>query len=249
MALVYLACFTIIVLVIIKLANGFIVDFIILPIKRNRIYKTQETEDFLFRTKQITKLLKHAVSKWKGCLSIDFREFPEDFYSDIVIGLFVDCPKLSELLETCLNSSGEYDEHLSKLLFDVSCKEFKNEYNILIKSSFPVRNGVANDDVNFNSSEIISLSHFVNSSLEEIIVRKEEKRIAWALASDILAGLYVKNKRWYDVIMLVYYLEIPQEQVAKDQGVEKDVISSRLYRAKQWIRQNYREQYKEVMGK
>ena len=86
-------------------------------------------------------------------------------------------------------------------------------------------------------------------SLEEIIVRKEEKRIAWELASDILAGLYVKNKRWYDVIMLVYYLEIPQEQVAKDQGVEKDVISSRLYRAKQWIRQNYREQYKEVMGK
>lgn len=170
MALVYLACFTIIVLAIIKLANGFIVDFIILPIKRNRIYKTQETEDFLFRTKQITKLLKPAVSKWKGCLSIDFREFPEDFYSDIVIGLFVDCPKLSELLETCLNSSGEYDEHLSKLLFGIPCKEFKNEYNILIKSSFPVRNGVASDDVNFNSSEIISLSHFVNSSLEEIIV-------------------------------------------------------------------------------
>ena len=86
-------------------------------------------------------------------------------------------------------------------------------------------------------------------SLEEIIVRKEEKRIAWELASDILANLYAKNKRWYEVIMLVYYLEIPQEQVAKDQGVEKDVVSSRLYRAKQWIRQNYKEQYKEAMGR
>lgn len=86
-------------------------------------------------------------------------------------------------------------------------------------------------------------------SLEEIIVRKEEKRIAWELASDILANLYDKNIRWYEVIMLVYYLEIPQEQVAKDQGVEKDVISSRLYRAKQWIRQNYKEQYEESMGR
>lgn len=86
-------------------------------------------------------------------------------------------------------------------------------------------------------------------SLEEVIIRKEEKNVAYDLASDILSALYAKNKRWYEVIMLVYYLEIPQEQVAKDQGVEKDVISSRLYRAKQWIRQNYREQYEEAKGK
>lgn len=86
-------------------------------------------------------------------------------------------------------------------------------------------------------------------SLEEVIIRKEERREAYDLASSILSGLYAKNKRWYETILLVYYLEIPQEQVAKDQGVEKDVISSRLYRAKQWIRQNYKEQYDKAMGK
>lgn len=86
-------------------------------------------------------------------------------------------------------------------------------------------------------------------SLEEIAIRKEEKRIAYDLASSILSGLYAKNKRWYETIILVYYLEIPQEQVAKEEGVEKDVISSRLYRAKKWIRQNYREQYEELMEK
>ena len=80
-------------------------------------------------------------------------------------------------------------------------------------------------------------------------MKKEEKQIARKLASDILSALYDKNKRWYDDIVNVYYLDIPQEQVAKDQGVEKDVISSRLYRAKQWIRQNYTEQYLEAMGK
>ena len=86
-------------------------------------------------------------------------------------------------------------------------------------------------------------------SLEEIIIRNEEKQTAYDLAQDILSALYEKNQRWYEVILLVYYLEIPQEQVAKDQGVEKDVISSRLYRAKQWIRQQYREQYNEAMEK
>lgn len=86
-------------------------------------------------------------------------------------------------------------------------------------------------------------------SLEEIIVRNEEKEIARKLASNILTALYDKNKRWYDDVVLVYYLDIPQEQVAKDQGVEKDVISSRLYRAKKWIRENYKEQYLEAMGK
>lgn len=86
-------------------------------------------------------------------------------------------------------------------------------------------------------------------SLEEIIIRKEEKEIAWQLAFDMLSALFVKNQRWYEAVFLAYYLEIPQEELAKKEGVAKDVISSRLYRAKQWIRQNFREQYEGVIGK
>lgn len=85
-------------------------------------------------------------------------------------------------------------------------------------------------------------------SLEEIYIRKEEMQIAYDLAKRILDRLHEKNARWYETIILVYYLEIPQEQVAEDGGVEKDVISSRLYRAKQWLRQNFREEYDEAMG-
>lgn len=86
-------------------------------------------------------------------------------------------------------------------------------------------------------------------SLEEVVIRREEMRVAYELASHIMSELYSKNERWYDTVILVYYLGISQEQVAKDQGVEKDVISSRLYRAKKWIRQNYREEYDEAMEK
>ena len=86
-------------------------------------------------------------------------------------------------------------------------------------------------------------------SLEEIIIRKEEKEIAWRLASNIMDALYKKNPRWHDVVLRVYYLEIPQEEIAREEGVAKDVISSRLYRAKQWIRQNFQDQYDEAMGR
>ena len=86
-------------------------------------------------------------------------------------------------------------------------------------------------------------------SLEEIIIRKEEKDIAWRLASNIMDALYKKNPRWHDVVLRVYYLEIPQEEIAREEGVAKDVISSRLYRAKQWIRQNFQDQYDEAMGR
>lgn len=86
-------------------------------------------------------------------------------------------------------------------------------------------------------------------SLEEVVIRREEMRAAHELASRIMSELYSINERWYDTIILAYYLGIPQEQIAKDQGVEKDVISSRLYRAKKWIRQHYKEEYDAVMGK
>lgn len=86
-------------------------------------------------------------------------------------------------------------------------------------------------------------------SLEEVVVRREEMRTAHQLASHIMSGVFEKNERWYDLIMDVYYLGISQEQIAREQGVEKDVISSRLYRAKKWIRENYKEAYEEAMEK
>lgn len=80
-------------------------------------------------------------------------------------------------------------------------------------------------------------------SLEEFYIRKEEKITAHALATHLMDELYEKNERWYQTIIDVYYLEIPQDKVAENEGVAKDVISSRLYRAKQWIRHNFREEY------
>lgn len=84
-------------------------------------------------------------------------------------------------------------------------------------------------------------------SVEEIYIREDEERLARTLSHSILEQLYNKNKRWYEVVVLAYYLGIPQEDIAESYDVHIDVVYSRLYRAKQWIRKNYKEQYEEYV--
>lgn len=84
-------------------------------------------------------------------------------------------------------------------------------------------------------------------SVEDMYVRKECALLAQELSGNILERLYQKNKKWHELIILAYYLEIPQEQIAKRMGVHIDVIYSKLYRAKQWIRKNYQEEYEKYL--
>lgn len=84
-------------------------------------------------------------------------------------------------------------------------------------------------------------------SVEEVYVREEDARQARELSQCILEALYNKNKRWYELVMMAYYMDIPQDDIAEHLGVDVDVVYSRLYRAKQWIRNNYREQYEKYL--
>ena len=84
-------------------------------------------------------------------------------------------------------------------------------------------------------------------SVEDVYIREESAKLASGLANEILTRLYHKNKRWYELVMLAYYLDIPQEKIAEQMGVKIDVIYGRLYRAKQWIRSNYQEEYERYL--
>ena len=66
------------------------------------------------------------------------------------------------------------------------------------------------------------------------------------LSETILSRLYEENKKWYEVMVLTCYLGKQNIQVAKELGVSKDVINSRMYRARKWIRQTFREEYERV---
>lgn len=80
-------------------------------------------------------------------------------------------------------------------------------------------------------------------SMEDVSIRKEKERFANELSRSILTRLYHKNKRWYDVIMMACYLDMPQEEIAEHLNIDVDVVYSRLYRAKRWIRKTYKEEY------
>ena len=84
-------------------------------------------------------------------------------------------------------------------------------------------------------------------SVEDVYIRGECAKLASELADEIMTRLYHKNQRWYEVILLAYYFDIPQETIAKDMGVRVEVIYGRLYRAKQWIRNHYQEEYKQYL--
>ncbi len=83
----------------------------------------------------------------------------------------------------------------------------------------------------------------VAESPEEVFERKLNEQKFTELKENIFEALYKKNPRWYDVITITYILGKPQKEVAENMGITLDVLHSTLYRAKQWIRKNYAEEY------
>lgn len=99
-----------------------------------------------------------------------------------------------------------------------------------------------------NTNEVWDSTFQEVPAAEEEFLREEQKRVAKELKESILERLRKKNKLWYEAIYLVYCLEIPHAVVAKNMGVHVDVIHSRLYRATQWVKKNYREEYDDLLS-
>lgn len=94
--------------------------------------------------------------------------------------------------------------------------------------------------------EELETDNVITLSVEETYLRDEQKKQAKELSQNILVRLQEENELWYEAVNLVYCLEKPQDQVAEELGISKDVLCSRLYRAKRWIRKNYEKEYAEV---
>lgn len=83
----------------------------------------------------------------------------------------------------------------------------------------------------------------LENSSENDFIRKVCDEECRKLAKDIFDDLYRMNHRWYDAIAITYFLEKPQKEVADIMGIKLEVLHSMLYRAKQWIKKNYEEQF------
>lgn len=84
-------------------------------------------------------------------------------------------------------------------------------------------------------------------SVEEAYLEKDRKEAFELLKNSIFQRLHEENETWYEAVMLVYCMEKPHEQVAEELGISKDVLYSRLYRARKWIQKNFKKEYSNLI--
>ena len=82
--------------------------------------------------------------------------------------------------------------------------------------------------------------------LDDKLVEVIRQKAYSDLKDTIFADLYAKNPRWYDAVSITYVLGKPQKEVAESMEISLEVLHSTLYRAKQWIRKQYEEQFHQL---
>lgn len=83
-------------------------------------------------------------------------------------------------------------------------------------------------------------------SAEDEYIKAEQNQEQRVFISKVLESLRKENESWYQIVSLIFCLEKPHDVVAKELGISKDVLYSKLYRAKKWIRKNFEDEYKNL---
>ena len=86
----------------------------------------------------------------------------------------------------------------------------------------------------------------LRESAEDEYAENELERSRRELHEKIFAELMEKNPRWYEAVILVYYLEIPQAKAADMMGIRLPVLHSILHRARKWINRTFGAEYEEM---
>lgn len=96
------------------------------------------------------------------------------------------------------------------------------------------------------SDDKVYYAAFVEESIEEQYFREQQKEMKEQLSEQILADLKETHKTWYNVIYMMFFEEKDHDEIVEELGISKDVLYSRLYRAKEWIRKHYRTEFDKI---
>ena len=66
------------------------------------------------------------------------------------------------------------------------------------------------------------------------------------LQTRMLEALREKNSNWYEVLILVEYLEVPRKVVAKQRGIALSTVDLQLNSAKKWLIKNFGKEFEEL---
>ena len=75
----------------------------------------------------------------------------------------------------------------------------------------------------------------VDDSSEEYVIAMLKEQGFRKLGIDIFRELYQKKARWYQAVTLVYYVDMPQKEAAKQMGVTLYALEGMLKRARKWM--------------
>lgn len=97
--------------------------------------------------------------------------------------------------------------------------------------------------------DAIAESELMTASIEEDYMEDVQSGEAHSLHSEIMEALMNKSQKWYEAVILAYYVKMPQNKVAERMGMSLQVLHSTLHRAKDWIRKKYGAEYDEMNRK
>lgn len=86
----------------------------------------------------------------------------------------------------------------------------------------------------------------VTESAEEEFLKQIEEDENRKLHRRIVSAIRDYNPRWYDAMILVYYMELPQAKAAEMMGIRVQTLHAMLHRMKKWIRKKYGVEYEEM---
>lgn len=86
-------------------------------------------------------------------------------------------------------------------------------------------------------SEILEVQRSVDA--EEVILRKEKKEFMYM----VLERFREEQPLNYEILIQVKYLDIPVEIVAEEFGLTKSGVNNRIYKAKRWLKEEFRKVY------
>lgn len=170
---------------------------------------------------EIYEKYKNLVLKAAYMYSGDNSDVAEDITQDTFLKLYVNFEELKR-------------GNIPSWLFTTA----KNEaLNIRKKSKREILIG---------EREELEISEPSGESAEDEYLDNESDQEKRLLHERIFSALMEKNRRWYDAVFLVYYMDIPQAKAAEILGMRTQALYTMLHRAKKWISKNFNAEYEEM---
>ena len=103
-----------------------------------------------------------------------------------------------------------------------------------------------NREIRQDSFQTLPEDSMLTRSIEDIYMHQEQSKSEIKFFAHIMKCLREENESWYEILNLVYCLGMSREEAAEELGITLQVLYSKLYRAKQWIKRHFEEEYHEL---